>query len=123
MSILASYREKEELMRKLQEELRKMEENQQLKKELNFKEEVEALLDKHQRSVADLAEIFGLNQVATVTKTSGRGNRRSRKLKVYVNPHSGERVETRGGNQTQLKEWKKQYGSDTVESWVVEEKD
>lgn len=122
MSILASYREKEELMRKLQDELRKMEENQQLKKELDFKGEVEALLDKHQRSVTDLAEIFGLNQTA-VAKASGRGNRRSRKLKVYVNPHSGERVETRGGNQTQLKEWKKQYGSDTVESWVAEEKD
>ncbi|MBE0505383.1 MAG: DNA binding protein [Marinospirillum sp.] len=122
MSILASYREKEELMRKLQDELRKMEENQQLKKELDFKGEVEALLDKYERSVADLAEIFDLNQTV-VAKASGRGNRRSRKLKVYVNPHSGERVETRGGNQTRLKEWKKQYGSDTVEGWVAEEKD
>ncbi|SFC04852.1 hypothetical protein SAMN05660443_1314 [Marinospirillum celere] len=121
MSILASYREKEELMRKLQDELRKMEENTQLKKELTFKQEIEAVLDKHQRSVKDLAEIFGLGQEAA--KTSGRGNRRTRKLKVYVHPKTGERIETRGGNQKQLKEWKAEHGSETVEGWVVEERD
>lgn len=122
MSILASYREKEELMRKLKEEMRKMEENAQLKKELTFKQEVEAVLEKHDRSVQDLADIFGLNSEAA-TKTTGRGNRRTRKLKVYVNPHTQERVETRGGNQKQLKEWKAQHGSEVVESWVVEERD
>lgn len=122
MSILASYREKEELMRKLQEEMRKMEENAQLKKELTFKQEVEALLEKHDRSVRDLAEIFGLNN-ETTSKAQGRGNRRARKLKIYVNPNTQERVETRGGNQKQLKEWKAQHGSEVVEGWVVEERD
>jgi predicted phage gp36 major capsid-like protein len=122
MSILASYREKEELMRKLKEEMRKMEENTQLKKELTFKQEIESVLDKHERSVRDLAEIFGLNAEAP-SKSSGRGNRRTRKLKIYVNPKTQERIETRGGNQKQLKEWKAQYGSDTVEGWVVEERD
>lgn len=122
MSILASYREKEELMRKLQDELRRMEENQQLKKELDFKKDVEALLDKYQRSVSDLVDIFGINAAATPVK-SGRGNRRSRKLKIYSNPHTGARIETRGGNHKELKEWKAQYGADTVESWVDEEQD
>lgn len=122
MSILASYREKEELLRKLQDELKKMEENQQLKKELDFKSEVEALLDKHQRSVGDLLEIFGLNASAP-SKASGRGNRRSRKMKVYQNPKTGEKIETRGGNHKILKEWKKEHGSETVEGWLVEEKD
>ncbi len=123
MSILASYREKEELMRKLQEELRKMEENTQLKKELTFKQEVESLLEKHDRSVRDLAEIFGLNTSDSGSAKPGRGNRRTRKLKVYLNPHTQERLETRGGNQKQLKEWKAQHGSDEVESWVIEERD
>lgn len=121
MSILATYREKEEMLRKLTEEMSKMEENPELKKELSFKEEVQAILNKHQRSVSDLAVIFGLNQ--TVVTKSGRGNRRTRKLKVYVNPHTNEVIETRGGNHKELKEWKAEHGSDLVESWVTEERD
>ena len=123
MSILANYREKEEMLRKLTEEMSKMEENPELKKELSFKEEVQELLNKHQRSVNDLVVIFGLNQTAATVKSSGRGNRRTRKLKVYVNPNTQETIETRGGNQKQLKEWKAEHGSDVVESWVTEERD
>lgn len=122
MSILASYREKEEMLRKLTEEMSRMEENPELKKELSFKEEVQALLDKHQRSVSDLAVIFGLNQSAAAVK-AGRGNRRTRKLKVYVNPNTNETIETRGGNHKELKEWKAEFGSEVVESWVTEERE
>lgn len=120
MSILANYREKEEMLRKLTEEMSKMKENPELKKELSFKEEVQAILDRHQRSVSDLAVIFGLNQASA---KPGRGNRRRRKLKVYVNPNTNETIETRGGNHKELKEWKAQYGSDLVESWVTEERE
>jgi hypothetical protein len=49
----------------------------------------------------------------TQTKT-----RRAREIKVYQNPHTGELVETKGGNQKTLKEWKAKHGSDTVESWL-----
>ena len=122
MSILANYREKEEMLRKLTEEMNKLKENPELKKELSFKEEVQSLLNKHERSVSDLAVIFGLNQTAATAK-SGRGNRRTRKLKVYVNPNTQETIETRGGNHKELKEWKAEYGSDLVESWVTEERD
>lgn len=122
MSILANYREKEEMLRKLTEEMSKMQENPELKKELSFKEEVQAVLNKHERSVSDLAVIFGLNQSAATAK-SGRGNRRTRKLKVFVNPHTQETIETRGGNHKVLKEWKAKYGSDLVESWVTEERE
>ncbi|HKM15435.1 MAG TPA: histone-like nucleoid-structuring protein, MvaT/MvaU family [Marinospirillum sp.] len=123
MSILASYREKEEMLRKLTEEMSRMEENPELKKELSFKEEVQVLLDKHQRSVNDLATIFGLNQSAVAAVKSGRGNRRTRKLKVYVNPNTQETIETRGGNHKELKEWKAEFGSDVVEGWVTEERE
>jgi hypothetical protein len=40
-------------------------------------------------------------------------------FKVYKNPHTGEVVETKGGNQKTLKEWKAEHGSDTVESWLT----
>jgi hypothetical protein len=40
-------------------------------------------------------------------------------FKVYKNPHTGEVVETKGGNHNQLKEWKAEHGSETVESWLT----
>ena len=121
MSVLASFREKEELLRKLTEEVNRLKENPELKRELTFKEEVQAVLDKYQRNVNDLANIFGFN--AAAPKTSGRGNRTKRKLKVYANPNTNEVIETRGGNHKVLKEWKAKYGSDLVESWLREERD
>ncbi|WP_256219368.1 DNA binding protein, partial [Pseudomonas sp. NBRC 111133] len=40
-------------------------------------------------------------------------------VKVYKNPHSGEVVETKGGNQRTLKAWKNEYGAEVVESWLA----
>lgn len=45
--------------------------------------------------------------------------RKPRQVKVYKNPHTGELVETKGGNHRTLKEWKAQYGAATVESWLA----
>ncbi|MOA27653.1 hypothetical protein D3C78_1485400 [compost metagenome] len=50
---------------------------------------------------------------------SKAGTRRPRQVKVYKNPHTGEMVETKGCNHKTLKEWKGQYGSATVESWLT----
>ncbi|MNY70929.1 hypothetical protein D3C86_2091590 [compost metagenome] len=49
---------------------------------------------------------------------SKSGSRKPRQVKVYKKPHTGEVVETKGGNHKILKEWKAKYGSDTVESWL-----
>lgn len=119
MSKLASYREKEELLRKLTEEMNKLKEDPDLKKELDFKEEITQVLYRYGHTVNDLAKIFQLDGKPV---SKGRGNRQIRKLKIYVNPHDGERVETRGGNHRVLKAWKAEYGNDTVESWLVEER-
>ena len=45
--------------------------------------------------------------------------RKTRQIKLYKNPHSGDIVETKGGNHKTLKEWKAQYGASTVESWLT----
>jgi hypothetical protein len=52
-------------------------------------------------------------------KGEGRPPRRARVLKRYNNPHTGEAVETKGGNHRQLKEWKAKWGANTVEGWLV----
>ncbi|MDI9776655.1 DNA binding protein [Pseudomonas putida] len=38
-------------------------------------------------------------------------------VKIYKNPHTGDVIETRGGNHTVLKKWKTTYGSAVVEGW------
>ena len=43
-------------------------------------------------------------------------------LKVYKNPETGERVETRGGNHRILKAWKLKYETANIEDWVIETK-
>jgi hypothetical protein len=47
------------------------------------------------------------------------GTRKPRRVKIYKNPHTGEVVETKGGNHKTLKEWKAEHGSATVESWLA----
>lgn len=116
MSKLLTFREKEKLMSKLSEELKKLKEDPALKKELDFKDEVNQVLNKYNLTLNDLSKIFELD------KQKGRGNHTVRKLKVYVNPNNNEVVETRGGNHKVLKTWKAQYGNETVESWLQEEK-
>ncbi|AZC51726.1 transcriptional regulator MvaT, P16 subunit, putative [Pseudomonas chlororaphis subsp. piscium] len=38
-------------------------------------------------------------------------------MKAYKNPHSGEVVQTKGGNHAVLKVWKAEYDAETVEAW------
>lgn len=57
-----------------------------------------------------------MRQVSSAARTTG--TRKPREMKTYKNPHSGEVVQTKGGNHSVLKAWKSQYGSDTVESWL-----
>lgn len=48
--------------------------------------------------------------------------RRSREypVKRYKNPHTGDVIETRGGNHTVLKKWKSTYGGAVVEGWRLD---
>jgi hypothetical protein len=46
-------------------------------------------------------------------------NLKPRQVKIFKNPHTGEVVETKGGNHKTLKEWKAEHGSATVESWLT----
>jgi hypothetical protein len=39
-------------------------------------------------------------------------------VKVYENPHTGETIETKGGNHGGLKQWKSDHGAAAVEFWL-----
>ncbi|MFC3282926.1 histone-like nucleoid-structuring protein, MvaT/MvaU family [Litchfieldella rifensis] len=122
MSLLSDYLQQEQKLKELNEKLEKLQNDPRLKAELEFKDKLEALMKEFDKSAADVIELLnpkpaGKAAVAGTATTSG--GRRKRKLKIYKNPNTGEVVETRGGNQKTLKAWKDEYGSDTVESWLV----
>ncbi|WP_282039916.1 histone-like nucleoid-structuring protein, MvaT/MvaU family [Halomonas alimentaria] len=124
MSILNTYMQKEQQLKQLQEELDKLKNDDRLKTELDFKNHLEDLMREFDKSATDVIKLLNPASIAvkssSSTKSSGRAKR---KLKVYKNPNTGEVVETRGGNQKTLKQWKDEYGAETVESWLVRTED
>ncbi|MBG6290247.1 MULTISPECIES: histone-like nucleoid-structuring protein, MvaT/MvaU family [Pseudomonas] len=116
MSKLAEFREAE---RKLQEQLallEKLKSDGGLKKELEFKDQLQALMDQYGMNLRNVIEI--LDPQTSTEPAAAQPARRTRQLKIYKNPHNGETIETKGGNHKTLKAWKQQYGGDTVESWL-----
>lgn len=120
MSRLAEYRKLEQQLAAQLAELESMKNDSGLKREMDFETKLRALLGEYGYSLK--------NVIAVLDPQAGRrapvaeskvGSRKPRQVKLYKNPHTGEVVETKGGNHKTLKEWKAQYGSDTVESWLT----
>ena len=119
MSLISQYAQKEQLLKQLQEELQQLEQNESLKKEIEFKEQLEMLMKEYEKSAKDVKDILYPN--AEPEKAQKKSTRKPRKLKVYKNPHTGEEIATRGGNQKQLKMWKEEHGDEVVEGWLINE--
>jgi hypothetical protein len=116
--------QKEQQLKKLQDELDRLENDDRLKAELDFKTKLESLMKEFDKSANDVIELLNpKSSAAPKAAAPGDGVRRKRKLKIYKNPQTGEVVETRGGNQKTLKAWKDEFGSETVESWLVRTED
>lgn len=92
----------------------------EVKREIEFEEKLKALLAEYGFSLREVVAILdpqaSKKEVATAKRASGP--RRERELKVYINPHTNERVETKGGNQRVLQSWRKEYGEDVVRLWI-----
>lgn len=120
MSLLNEYIQKEQQLKQLQEDLQRLEGDQRLKSELEFKAKLEALMNEFGKRPADVIALLDPTSDQRGTKASGSNNasRRKRRLKTYKNPNTGEIIETRGGNHKGLRSWKDEYGDETVESWL-----
>ena len=125
-SVLSDYLKKEQMLKQLQEELHALENNSELKAELEFKERLQALMTEHGKLARDVCEMLDPTYHSKPAKaakvsTSSTDGRKKRALKVYKNPHTGEVVETRGGNHKVIQEWKAEFGNEEVVSWVIKE--
>ncbi|GAB7531188.1 DNA binding protein [Pseudomonas sp. 3A(2025)] len=121
MSKLAEFRQLERHLAEQLAALEAMKGDKGLEQEIEFETKLRALLGEYNKSLKDITSILGHQPSAKPGRTVAapeKAPRKPRSVKIYKNPHNGEIVETKGGNHKTLKEWKAEYGSDTVESWV-----
>jgi hypothetical protein len=119
-SILNEYKATEAAILELTKKLDAMRPDVQpkLEAEKELLEFVEALgLTKREAALMIFPD-FEPKSATTAGTDQGVKTRRAREVKIYQNPHTGEIVETKGGNQKTLKEWKAKHGADAVESWL-----
>lgn len=115
----------ERKMAQLEKELKSIENSAAFKKENAVKRALSNLMKKHGYSKNDLIALLQSDRPALVKniKTPAATTRKTRKLKVFKNPETGETVETRGGNHKILKAWKAEYNLKTIDDWLVETKE
>lgn len=121
MSKLAEFRQLERHLAEQLAALEAMKGDRGLEQEIEFETKLRALLGEYSKSLRDIVSILDPQAGHRAGKKSAapvKATRKARMLKVYKHPHTGEVVETKGGNHKTLKEWKAEHGSDTVESWV-----
>jgi len=119
MAKINDYYQKKQLMEELAAELAQLEEDQTLKAELEFENRVRDLMKEFDKSPRDVLQILAAidPSVSGASAEAPAGGRAKRPLKTYRNPHTGEVVKSRGGNQKTLNEWRRKYGKEAVQSW------
>ncbi|MES3708630.1 DNA binding protein [Pseudomonas putida] len=120
MSRLAEFRELERNLAAQLAELESLKNDAGLQKEMEFEKKLRSLLEGYGYSLRDVINILDPQSARRVpaVATPKTTQRKAREVKVYKNPHNGETIETKGGNHRLLKEWKQEYGAETVEAWA-----
>lgn len=122
MSRLAEFRAAEKALQEQLAQLEALKNDAGLKKEIEFEEKLQGLMKTYDKSLRDIIAILDPSKAASkagkVPAPAPKQQRRARVVKVYENPHTGELIETKGGNHRGLKAWKEQYGAPTVDSWL-----
>ncbi|TWI44223.1 hypothetical protein IQ22_04739 [Pseudomonas duriflava] len=121
MSKLAQFRAAEEQLKAQLQLLDSLKKDESLQYEREFEKKLQELMKEYGKNLADIIEIIDpaysckpFSQAAHPEKTSYR----TRTIKTYKHPETGEIIETKGGNHKGLKAWKAQYGANVVEGWL-----
>ncbi|MDD2047635.1 histone-like nucleoid-structuring protein, MvaT/MvaU family [Pseudomonas putida] len=117
MSRLAEFRAAEKALQEQMAQLEALKKDAGLKREIEFERKLVELMNSYGKNLRDIISILDPKAV-TKGAPSAPKTRRPRVVKVYENPHTGELIETKGGNHRGLKAWKEQYGAKTVDSWL-----
>lgn len=116
MSKLAEFKALEAQLAEQLKQLDAMKNDDGLKREIEFETKLRALMAEYG---VGLRSIILLLDPQPVGKTEQKvtSTRRERQVKNYKNPHTGEVVQTKGGNHKILKAWKAEFGAGVVEGW------
>ncbi|HBP0221229.1 TPA: DNA binding protein [Pseudomonas aeruginosa] len=118
MSLINEYRNTEQTIKELQARLASLQQDSRMKAELEFDTKLRSLMSEYNQSLRDIVILLDPQAQTRDSKSQPTSGRRERKLKRYLNPNTNEVVETKGGNNKVLKQWKSQFGADVVESWL-----
>ncbi|AJQ46190.1 MULTISPECIES: histone-like nucleoid-structuring protein, MvaT/MvaU family [Pseudomonas] len=120
MSRLVEYRQLEQKLAAQLAELEALKGSSELQSEIEFETKLCGLLGEYGYSLRDIINILDPQaNRRSAPVVAEKAPRRERQVKQYKNPNNGEIIETKGGNHKLLKEWKAEYGADTVESWLT----
>lgn len=122
---LADFRKLQNALEQQQKIFNEMQGDPQIQDAIKFTKDLHAFLKKHDKSIADA--ILALNPLASALQVdsflcagTATTTRYYKPLKRYVNPHSGEVVESKGGSNKTLMKWKRQWGRSVVATWVAD---
>lgn len=121
MSLIANYHQLQKDLERLQSEHNRLSSDPALKREMEFDTKLRSLMGEYSKSLPDIMSILepGSSQSPKMGKSGAPiKHRRKRLAKTYRNPLTGEIVESKGGNNKLLGQWKAQFGSEEVEGWV-----
>jgi hypothetical protein len=120
MSKLAEYRQLEKHLAEQLQALEALKSDGALKKEIEFETKLRELLNQYGFSLKHIINLLDPQSSSRrQAPAQATTTRKPRQLKTYKNPHTGEVVETKGGNHKTLKEWKTKHGAAEVESWLA----
>lgn len=116
MSLINEYRATEEAIKELQQRLQSLSSDEKLQKEMEFEKKLRELMGEYNKSLKSIIQILDpASYRPTGTQVKAK---RERAIKIYKNPHTGEVIETKGGNHKGLKAWKAAHGAEVVEGWL-----
>lgn len=118
MSKLAEFRRAERELQKQMALLEQLQADASLQREMEFEEKLKALMADYGVDLVKVVDILDpqpleLESPAPVAVKT----RRPRQVRVYVQPVTGKRIETKSANHALLKAWINEFGADVVEGW------
>ena len=131
MSKLLEFRKAEEALRRQLALLEDMKKDKELSHEMEFENSLKALIAEFgysprqavailQPQPVDIPQLH-LSGVQNKPAADSSPKRRQRRLQVWKNPHTGEVLETKSGNNKQLKAWKAEFGESAVAGWLQQD--
>lgn len=118
MTIIHDLRAAQEAYEASKQRLEALQNDPKAKALLEFESELRALMGRFGMSLRDVNSLLDPT-FDQAPKAKGKATKKTRRMRRYTNPHTGEVLDYIGGLNAVLEEWKKKHGADVVKTWGV----